>query len=98
RGWASDDNPTPILIPPRSPCYALPRSGGRDALLRGRPLPPEPVDDGAAHHPLEIAALQPVHFLGEHGHALPPGDRHAGDVGAPEAAVGAERVDDLFQI
>src|SRR5215471_740538 len=60
-----------------------------------RPLPPEPVDDGPAHHPLEIAAREPRQLLGEHRDALPVRDRHARDVGSPEASVRREGLNDL---
>src|ERR1041384_5075108 len=63
-----------------------------------RALPAQPVYDGPAHHALEVAALQPRQLLGEHRHALAPRARHARDVGAPEAAVGPERLEDLAQI
>src|SRR5271169_6908030 len=53
-------------------------------------FPADPVADRAAHHQLEIAALEPRHLLGEHRHALLPRARHAGDVGAPEAALRPE--------
>ena len=43
-------------------------------------------------------ALEPRQFLGEHRHALPIRARHAGDVGAPEAALRAKRVDDLADV
>src|SRR3989449_11428493 len=62
------------------------------------PLPAEPVYDGAAHHALEVAALQPRQLLGEHRHALPIRAWHARDVGAPERALGPERLEDLAQI
>src|SRR5512132_2637802 len=68
-------------------------SGARSGS--GRVLPTEPVDDGPTHHPLEVAALQPRQLLGEHRHALPIRARHAGDVGAPEGALGPERLEDL---
>src|SRR4029453_3434090 len=83
---------------------STPRSGWRDRARRSRPcagvrpLPAEPVDDGAAHHPLEVAALQPRQLLGEHRHALTVRARHAGDVRAPERAVGPERLEDLAQV
>src|SRR5437764_1766277 len=71
-------------------------------MLPARPLsrqfPAEPVTDRAAHHQLEVAALQPRHLLGEHRHALLPRARHAGDIGAPEAAFRPERLNDLLGV
>jgi len=58
----------------------------------GRTAPAHPVAQGFAHDQLEIAALEPRQFLGEHRHALPPGTRHPGDVGAPEHPLRTERV------
>jgi len=66
-------------------------------LLCG-PLPAEPVADGVPHHQLLVPALEPRQLLGEHRHTLPIGARHAGDVSAPEAALRAERVDDLADV
>ena len=63
-----------------------------------RQFPANPVANGAAHHQLEVAALEPRHLLGEHRHALLPRARHAGDVGAPEAALRTEGLDDLLRI
>src|SRR5213596_2974753 len=64
----------------------------------GGAFPAEPIDDRPTHQPLEIAALQPRQFFGEHRHALPVRARHAGDVGAPERALRPERLEDLTQI
>src|SRR5712691_4712070 len=73
------------------PAICVARSGGGA-------LPAEPVDDGAAHHAVEVAALQPRQLLGEHRHALAIRARHAGDVGAPERAVRAEGLEDLLEV
>ena len=35
----------------------------------GATPPAEPVDNGPAHHPLEVAGFQPSHLFGEHRHA-----------------------------
>ena len=43
-------------------------------------------------------ALQPGQFLGEHGHALPPGTGHPRDVGAPEHPIRTERVEAPVQV
>src|SRR5260370_18801790 len=53
-------------------------------------FPSQPVTDSPAHYQLEVAALQPGQLFGEQRHALTPRARHAGDVGAPEPARGAE--------
>src|SRR6266480_1746558 len=63
-----------------------------------RQLPAEPVADRAAHHQLEVAPPQPRHLFGEHRHALLPRARHAGDVGAPEAAFRPEGLDNLLRV
>src|SRR5271167_4849868 len=47
------------------------------------------------HDQFLIAALEPRQLFGEHRYALPVGARHAGDVGAPEAALRAERIEHL---
>src|SRR6185503_20916226 len=88
-------------VQPRSKYASIRLAGSESAiddLSGGRALPAEPVDDGTAHHPLEIAALQPRQFLGEHRHALTVRARHAGDVRAPERALGSERLEDLAQV
>src|SRR5436309_8622744 len=80
----------------------LRRSAQRSSMLtssgRRRALPAEPVDDGATHHPLEVAAPEPRPLLGAHRDALPIRARHAGDVGAAERALGPERFEDLAQV
>src|SRR5206468_2276639 len=88
-------------VQPRSKYASIRLAGSESAIddpSGGRALPAEPVDDGAAHHPLEIAALQPRQFLGEHRYALTVRARHAGDVRAPERALRPERLEDLAQI
>src|SRR5262245_28333967 len=88
-------------VQPRSKYASIRLAGSESAIddiSGGRALPAEPVDDGAAHHPLEVAALQPWQLLGEHRHALTVRARHAGDVGTPERAVGSERLEDLAQV
>src|SRR5262249_51409288 len=62
------------------------------------PLPAEPVADGIPHDQLLVASLEPGQLFREHRHALPVRARHAGDIGAPEAALRAERVKDLPNI
>src|SRR5205085_2734419 len=64
----------------------------------GRQFPAEPVADRAAHHQFEVAPLQPRHLFCEHRHALLPRARHAGDVGAPEAAFRPEGLDILLRV
>src|SRR6516225_7574275 len=68
------------------------------AVRSARQIPAEPVADRAAHHELEVAAFEPRHLFGEHHHALAPRARHAGNVGAPEAALRPERLDDLLRV
>src|SRR4051812_3157272 len=70
----------------------------RASLIRRGALPTKPVDNGLAHHELEISPFQPGHLFGEHRHALTVRDRHARDVGSPETALGSESLDDLAQI
>src|SRR5258706_2302625 len=53
-------------------------------------FPSQPVTDSPAHYQLEVAALHPGQLFREQRHALTPRARHAGDVGAPEPARGAE--------
>src|SRR6266436_4717485 len=60
--------------------------------------PADPIAQRLAHYEIEIAPLQPRQFLGEQRHALPPGAVHAGDVGAPEHPLGAERVKTAVQM
>src|SRR5437660_7475360 len=60
--------------------------------------PSDPIAQRLAHYEIEIAPLQPRQFLGEQRHALPPGAVHAGDVGAPEHPLGAERVKTAVQM
>src|SRR6202030_2799810 len=74
---------------PARPC-SRPHSGGT--------APVHPVADRFAHGELEVAALEPRQFLGEQGHALPPGARHPGDVGAPEHPLGTEGVEAVLQV
>src|SRR5205814_1056735 len=86
------------------------RHGRREApdrlVLAGRPLqhalsgplPAEPGADRLPHHQLLVAPLEPGQLFCEHRHALPVRARHAGDIGAPEAALRAERVKDLPEI
>src|SRR6516164_8420995 len=73
--------------PGSSRARAAPASGD------GRKRPADPVAQGLAHDEVEVAAFEPRQFLGEQGYALAPGARHAGDVGAPEHALGAEGVE-----
>ena len=54
--------------------------------------PADPVAQRLAHYEVKVAPLQPRQFVGEEGHTLPPGAGHAGDVGAPEHPLGAERI------
>src|SRR5437016_10596484 len=61
-------------------------------------FPSQPVTDSPAHYQLEVAALQPGQLFREQRHALTPRARHAGDVGAPEPARGAEGVVEAVQI
>src|ERR1700730_7213055 len=70
---------------------------GRLELLHPQ-FPAEPVADGTAHDELEVAAFEQRHLFGEHRHALLPRARHAGDVGAPEAALRPEGLDDLLGV
>ncbi len=60
-------------------------------------IPADPLAQAAAHHVLKVLALQPRQLFGEEGDALAPGARHAGDVGAPEEALRAERIEDAVQ-
>src|SRR5260370_10408096 len=55
-------------------------------------FPSQPVTDSPAHYQLEVAALQPGQLFREQRHALTPRARHAGDLGAPAPARGAEGV------
>src|SRR6516162_10893843 len=86
-------------LPKRPNCIFLtpPSPAARVSWLSGT-LPAEPVDDRLPHDQILVAALQPRQFLGEHRHALPVRARHPGDVGAPEAALRAERVMDLADV
>src|SRR5439155_24935349 len=61
-------------------------------------FPSQPVTDGPAHYQLEVAALQPGQLFREQRHALTPRARHAGDVGAPEPACGAEGLVEPAQV
>src|SRR5205814_1413613 len=63
-----------------------------------RQFPAEPVADRATHHQFEVAALQPWHLFGEHRDALLPRAGHAGDIGAPEATLRPEGLDDLLRV
>src|SRR5215472_10362797 len=87
-------------LPKRPNCILLSfrcrraRASGR---LSGAP-PAEPVGDRLPHHQILVATLEPWQLFGEHRHALPVRARHAGDVGAPEAALRAERVIDLADV
>ena len=63
-----------------------------------RQFPADPVAQRAAHDEIEVVALEKRHLLGEHRHAFLPRARHAGDVGAPEAALRAEGLDNLLRI
>src|SRR5258708_16370792 len=58
----------------------------------------DPVAQGLPHDEVEVAALEPRQLLGEQGHALPPGARHPGDVGAPEHSLGTEGVKTALQV
>src|SRR5262249_57588302 len=56
-------------VQPRSKYASIRLKGSESAidhLSGGRTLPAEPVDDGAAHHPLDVAALQPRQLLPPH--------------------------------
>src|SRR5262249_61108469 len=86
----------PTRSPPLPP--QLGGGGGGEGQASARQFPAEPVADRAAHDELEVTAFEPGHLLGEHRHALPPGTWHAGDVGAPEAAVRSESLDDLLRV
>src|SRR5882762_3908602 len=88
----------PATQDPPSPVSTREGWWGRTAAGLGRSFPAEPVADRLAHHELLVVALEPGEFFGEHRHALPIGARHARDVGAPEAALRAERVDDLADV
>src|SRR6516165_4270524 len=87
-------------LPKRPNCILLTSVARRPEFRAclGRALPAEPIADRLSHNELLVAALEPRQFLGEHRQALPIGARHAGDVGAPEAALGAERVKDLADV
>src|SRR5438552_18835665 len=78
------------------------RSARRSSMLTSSgadgALPAELVDDGATHHPLEVAAPEPRQLLGGHREALPIRARPAGDVGAPERALEPGRFEYLAQI
>src|SRR6516162_6358367 len=78
-----------LLTPPWPAARVFPLS---------RTLPAEPVDDRMPHHEILVETLKPRQFLGEHRHALPIRAWHAGDVGAPKAALRAERVIDLADV
>src|SRR5580698_4065044 len=60
-------------------------------------VPANPLRDAAAHHLLEVLALQPRQLFGEVRDALTVRTGHTGDVGAPEEAVGAVSVEDTLQ-
>ena len=60
-------------------------------------FPADPFAEAAAHHVLELPALQPCELFGKEIHALPVAAGHAGDVGAEEEALGSERVEDAVQ-
>src|ERR1700761_6214167 len=57
-------------------------------------IPAHPGRKGAADHLTQIVAAEPREFFGEHGDAFSVGARHAGNVGAPEAAARTERIED----
>src|SRR3954464_15474929 len=61
-------------------------------------FPSQPVTDSPAHDQFEVAALEPGQLFGEQRHALAPRARHAGDVGDPEPARGAEGVVEAVQV
>src|SRR6516225_3124902 len=90
RAAALPKRPNCILLTPPWPAARV--------FLLSRAFPAEPVDDRLPHHQILVAALKPWQFLGEHRHALPIRAGHAGDVGAPEAALRAERVIDLANV
>src|SRR5439155_7640223 len=92
--------PPPPLppVPPSPVSTGKGRGGGEFQATLGRPLPAEPVADRLPHDEVLVATLEPWQFLGEHRHALPVRTWHAGDVGAPEAALRAERVVDLADV
>ena len=52
----------------------------------GGALPPEPVDDGLTHYPLEVAALQPWNFSVNIVTHLPIRTRHALVIHRPSGA------------
>src|SRR5947199_46763 len=76
----------------RRPCKASPTTASP------WPLPVEPCTQSAAHDELLVGLRQPLQLLREHRHALPPGARHARDVGAPEHALGAKGIIDLADV
>jgi hypothetical protein len=65
--------------------------------FRGADIPADPVAPGSPHHQIEVRALEPSQFLGEHGHTLPPGAVHPGNVSAPEHPPRSERVEHAMQ-
>src|SRR6516162_3128646 len=75
-------------LPKRPNCIALTlRCRRREFRALSRALPAEPIADRLPHNEVLVATLEPRQFLGEHRHALPIRAWHAGDVGAPEAAL-----------
>ena len=63
-----------------------------------RQIPADPVAERSAHHQFEITTLEPRHFFGVHRYALAHRAGHTRDIGAPEHALGPERVEDTMQI
>src|SRR5712671_273621 len=104
KGAATDmvDLTPPRHIPTLPSAVLRKRSvlGGSKASASGAGSegPTDPVAQGLPHDEVEVAALEPRQLLGEQGHALPPGARHPGDVGAPEHPLGTEGVETALQM
>src|SRR6186713_33156 len=77
---------------------AVGMAGFLSSFRRYSPLPADPVANGTAHDELEITTAEPRQLFGEQRHALAPRAGHARDVGAPEPALGAERVVEPMQV
>src|SRR5438270_9323936 len=78
-----------------SALLALPTVSALAASGKG---PADPVAQGLPHDELEVTTLQPRQFLGEQSHALAPGARHSGDVGAPEHPLRTECIETAMQV
>src|SRR4051794_37546493 len=70
---------------------------GGEPLCSARTLPFQPVDHALPHDQIEISALQPREFLGEHRHTLAVGARHARDIRSPKEPIRPESIVDLMQ-